>query len=97
MGLSHLRGPTDILAALLGTAGFFAAFYDAPATIARLADQAAQVWRHVARAQVGRYLGHKAFEYVYIAVGAAGFINGMGTVEQVRETAGAAREVLGLS
>jgi hypothetical protein len=43
----------------------------------------------------GRYLGHKAFEYVFDEVGVAGCMFGMGTVEQVRETAGAAREVLG--
>jgi hypothetical protein len=45
----------------------------------------------------GRYLGHKAFEYVFEEVGVAGCMFGMGTVEQVRETAGAAREVLGLT
>ncbi len=45
----------------------------------------------------GRYLGHKAFEYVFDEVGVAGCMFGMGTVEQVRETAGAAREVLGLA
>jgi hypothetical protein len=45
----------------------------------------------------GRYLGQKAFEYVYDEVGVAGCMFGMGTVEQVRETAGAAREVLGLA
>jgi len=60
VGLSHLRGPTDILAALLGTADFFAAFYDAPERIARLADQAAGVWLNVAWAEaeiVPRYRG----------------------------------------
>jgi hypothetical protein len=44
----------------------------------------------------GRYLGRKAFEYVFDEVGAAGCMFGLGTVEQVRETARAAREVLGL-
>ena len=44
----------------------------------------------------GRYLGHQAFEYVFDEVGVAACMFGMGTVEQVRETAGAAREVLGL-
>jgi hypothetical protein len=45
----------------------------------------------------GRYLGHKAFEYVFDEVGVAGCMFGLGTVAQVRETAGAAREVLGLA
>jgi hypothetical protein len=44
----------------------------------------------------GRYLGHKAFEYVYDEVGVDGCMFGMGTVDQVRETATAAREVLGI-
>jgi hypothetical protein len=60
VGLSHLRGPADVLVALLGTADFFAAFYDAPERIARLADQVAEVWLHVAHAQtqiVPRYRG----------------------------------------
>ena len=51
VGLSHLRGPTDILAALLGTVRFFSAFYEEPEQIARLAGQAAKVWLQVARAQ----------------------------------------------
>jgi hypothetical protein len=42
----------------------------------------------------GRYLGHKAFEYVFDEVGVAGCMFGLGTVEQVRETTRAAREVL---
>jgi hypothetical protein len=44
----------------------------------------------------GRYLGRKAFEYVYDEVGVDGCMFGMGTVEQVRETATAARSVLGI-
>ena len=40
----------------------------------------------------GRYLGHQAFEYVFDEVGVAGCMFGLGTVQQVRETAGAARE-----
>jgi hypothetical protein len=44
----------------------------------------------------GRFLGHQAFEYVYDEVGVDGCMFGMGTVEQVRETASAAREVLGI-
>ncbi len=51
VGLSHLRGPTDILAALLGTSALFAAFYDAPERVERLARQAAAVWLAVAQAQ----------------------------------------------
>jgi hypothetical protein len=51
VSLSHLRGPTDILVALLGTARFFAAFYEAPERVARLASQVARVWLHVARAE----------------------------------------------
>jgi hypothetical protein len=42
----------------------------------------------------GRYLGHKAFEYVYGEVGVAACMFGMGTIEQVRETTQAAKEVL---
>jgi len=44
----------------------------------------------------GRTLGQQAFEYVYNEVGVDGCMFGMGTVEQVRETATAAREVLGI-
>ena len=44
----------------------------------------------------GRYLGQKAFEFVYDEVGVAAAMFGMGTLDQVRETAGAAREVLGV-
>jgi hypothetical protein len=60
VGLSHLRGPTDVLAALLGTTGLFAGFYDAPERIASLADQVATVWLNVAWAEaeiVPRYRG----------------------------------------
>jgi hypothetical protein len=60
VGLSHLRGPADILAALLGTADFFAAFYDAPERIARLAGQVTTMWLNVAWAEaeiVPRYRG----------------------------------------
>jgi hypothetical protein len=44
----------------------------------------------------GRYLGRKAFEYVFDQVGVAACMFGMGTLDQVRETAQAAREALGL-
>ena len=43
----------------------------------------------------GRYLGHKAFQYVFDEVGVAATLFGMGTLDQVRETTSAAREVLG--
>lgn len=42
----------------------------------------------------GRYLGHKAFEYVFNDVGVQASLFGMGTLDQVRETTTAAREVL---
>lgn len=44
----------------------------------------------------GRYLGEKAFEYVFNDVGVESVMFGMGTIEQVTETATAARSVLGL-
>lgn len=43
----------------------------------------------------GRYLGHKAFEFVFDEVGVAACMFGMGTIEQVSETTRAAKEVLG--
>ncbi len=43
----------------------------------------------------GRYLGHKAFDFVYNEAGADAAMFGMGTLGQVRETTAAAREVLG--
>jgi len=45
----------------------------------------------------GRYLGEQAFEYVLNNVGVESVMFGMGTKEQVTETATAARNVLGLS
>ncbi|MBL7199600.1 MAG: hypothetical protein ISS56_05585 [Anaerolineae bacterium] len=45
----------------------------------------------------GRYLGQKAFEYVFDEVGVAAAMFGMGTIDQVRETTRAAKEVLGAS
>jgi hypothetical protein len=44
----------------------------------------------------GRYLGEKAFEYVFNDVGVESVMFGMGTIEQVTETSTAARSVLGL-
>jgi hypothetical protein len=45
----------------------------------------------------GRYLGHKAFEYVFNQVGVAAALFGMGTLQQVSETTQAARDVLGVT
>jgi hypothetical protein len=45
----------------------------------------------------GRYLGHRAFEYVFDEVGVAATMFGMGTVAQVSETTRAAKEVLGVA
>jgi hypothetical protein len=45
----------------------------------------------------GRTLGRRAFEYVFDEVGVAAAVFGMGTLEQVSETAKAAREVLGVA
>ena len=42
----------------------------------------------------GRYLGHPAFEYVFEEIGVASCLFGMGTLDQVRQTATAAKEVL---
>jgi hypothetical protein len=44
----------------------------------------------------GRYLGHKAFDFVFNEVGVCASMFGMGTRDQVRETTRAARQVLGL-
>ena len=44
----------------------------------------------------GRYLGGKAFDFVYNEVGVDAAMFGMGTLGQVRETTAAAREVLGV-
>ncbi|MDP6666861.1 MAG: hypothetical protein QF357_05620 [Dehalococcoidia bacterium] len=45
----------------------------------------------------GRYLGAKAFEFVLNEVGVDSCMFGMGSIEQVTETATAARSVLGLT
>jgi hypothetical protein len=45
----------------------------------------------------GRYLGRHAFEYVFDQPGVTACMFGMGTLDQVRETTRAAREVLGVS
>lgn len=44
----------------------------------------------------GRFLGEQAFEYVFNEVGVSASMFGMGTLEQVRQTTGAARTALGL-
>ena len=40
VSVSHLRGPTDVLAALMGSPRFLTALYDEPARVERLAGQA---------------------------------------------------------
>ena len=45
----------------------------------------------------GRFLGEQAFDYVFNEVGVSASMFGMGTLEQVRQTTGAARAVLGLN
>ena len=45
----------------------------------------------------GRFLGRRAFEFVFEEVGVAATMFGMGTIAQVRETTSAARQVLGVS
>ncbi len=51
VSVSHLRGPTDVLVALLGSQRFGLMFYEDPERLTRLAQQAAQVWLCVAQAQ----------------------------------------------
>ena len=51
VSMSHLRGPTDILVALLGSQQFLTLLYDDPERIEHLAKQAAEVWVQVARAE----------------------------------------------
>lgn len=51
VSMSHLRGPTDILSAMLGSQPFLTALIDEPERVSRLARDAAQVWLRVARAQ----------------------------------------------
>ncbi len=43
----------------------------------------------------GRYLGSQAFKFVFDEVGVDACLYGMGTLEQVRATTRAAKEVLG--
>lgn len=51
VGMSHMRGPTDIVGALLGSERFALGFYMEPDLIKRLAHQAAEVWLQVAQAE----------------------------------------------
>jgi hypothetical protein len=51
VSMSHLRGPTDVLAAQLGTNTFLTALVDEPERIRRLASQVAEIYLQVARAQ----------------------------------------------
>ena len=50
--VGHLRGPTDILFAMLGSESFFLAFYDQPERIQALAHMAASAWGDAAKAQL---------------------------------------------
>jgi hypothetical protein len=52
VGISHMRGPTDVLAALFGSAQFFGMFFDDPERVTRLAAQVAHIWRRVVEAQM---------------------------------------------
>ncbi len=45
----------------------------------------------------GRYLGHKAFEFVFNEVGVAASMFGMGTIAQVKETTQWAKDILGVT
>lgn len=51
VAISHLRGPADVLIAILGPERFFLSFFDDPQLIRRLAGQAASAWLEVAQAQ----------------------------------------------
>lgn len=52
VGLSHLRGPADILVALYGPTRFFMLFFEEPERIKALANQAAVLWRKVVKAEM---------------------------------------------
>lgn len=52
VGLSHLRGPADILVALHGSTPFFVLMVEEPERVLRLAQQAAALWRQVVEAQM---------------------------------------------
>jgi hypothetical protein len=49
--VSHLRGTTDVLAALLGSQNFYLALYDDPQRMGDMASRVADVWRETASAQ----------------------------------------------
>ncbi|MFN8007550.1 MAG: hypothetical protein U0V70_11100 [Terriglobia bacterium] len=51
VSVGHLRGPTDILFAMLGSELFFLSFYDQPEKIRTLAHMAAHAWTEAVRAQ----------------------------------------------
>ena len=51
VSMSHLRGPTDVLAALLGSQTFLTGLIDEPERMKQLALQVAEVYLQVARAQ----------------------------------------------
>jgi hypothetical protein len=51
VGISHLRGPADVLIALLGAERLFLTFFDDADLVRRLAGQAATAWLQAAQAQ----------------------------------------------
>jgi hypothetical protein len=54
VSMSHLRGPADILVAMLGSEQFMTALIDEPERIERLALDVASAWRVLAAAQAER-------------------------------------------
>ena len=59
VGISHLRGPADVLVALLGSERLFRSFFDDPESVMRLSKQAARAWLAVARAQAQTVPGYR--------------------------------------
>lgn len=54
LSATHLRGPTDILAARMGTQKFFIALMDSPERVGELALQAAELYRRTAEEELKR-------------------------------------------
>ena len=52
VSVGHLRGPTDILFAMLGSESFLLSFYDQPERIQTLAHLAASAWMDAAKSQL---------------------------------------------
>ncbi len=51
VGMSHLRGPSDVLTAMLGSEGSLTLLYDDPQRVRQLALDVAAAWRQAAAAQ----------------------------------------------